>query len=165
MTKKSFLCKEQIVESQYNVIREIAINVLRTNNDLHLLNDLVQEVCLILLTQRNESITTIYEQGHFKFYVARIITNQVLSSTSPFHKRYRQKILDLPIIEEEYNPLADKIWVDIHHFLTRKERDLVNLRYVYKLKIKEIAKIKGVSTRQIYKSLSRVKKYLRKKYK
>ena len=92
MTKKYFSCKEQIVNDQYGVIREIAINVLRTNNDLHFLDDLVQEICIILLTQENESIMTIYEQGDFKFYVARIITNQVLSSSSPFHKKYRQRI-------------------------------------------------------------------------
>jgi|MDTC01.2.fsa_nt_gb RNA polymerase sigma factor (sigma-70 family) len=165
MTKKYFSCKEQIINDQYGVIREIAINVLRTNNDLHFLDDLVQEVCLILLTQENESIMTIYEQGDFKFYVARIITNQVLSSTSPFHKKYRKKILNLPIIDEEYNALADRIWVDIHHLLTKKQRNLVNLRFVYKLKVKEIAKINGISTRQVYKSLDKIKKYLKKKYK
>lgn len=165
MTKKYFSCKEQIVNDQYDVIREIAINVLRTNNDLHFLDDLVQEICVILLTQENESIMTIYEQGHFKFYVARIITNQVLSSSSPFHKKYRQKIFDLPIIDEEYNPLADKIWVDLHHLLTKKEKDLVNLRFVYKLKVREIAQIKGVSTRLVYKRLDKIKKYLQKKYK
>ena len=157
MTKKYFSCKEQIVNDQYDVIREIAINVLRTNNDLHFLDDLVQEICVILLTQENESIMTIYEQGHFKFYVARIITNQVLSSSSPFHKKYRQKILDLPIIDEEYNPLADIIWVDIHHLLTKKQRELVNLRFVYKLKVREIAQIKGVSTRLVYKRLDKIK--------
>ena len=164
MTKKYFSCKEQIVNNQYGVIREIAINVLRTNNDLHFLDDLVQEICIILLTQENESIMTIYEQGDFKFYVARIITNQVLSSSSPFHKKYRQRILNLPIIDEEYNPLADKIWVDIHHLLTKRERNLVNLRFVYKLKVREIADIRGVSTRQVYKSLDKIKKYLKKKY-
>ena len=165
MTKKYFSCKEQIVNDQYGVIREIAINVLRTNNDLHFLDDLVQEICVILLTQENESIMTIYEQGDFKFYVARIITNQVLSSSSPFHRKYRQKILDLPIIDEEYNPLADKIWVDLHHLLTKKEKELVNLRFVYKLKVREIAQIKGVSTRLVYKRLDKIKKYLQKKYK
>ena len=165
MTKKYFSCKEQIVNDQYGVIREIAINVLRTNNDLHFLDDLVQEICVILLTQENESIMTIYEQGDFKFYVARIITNQVLSSSSPFHRKYRQKILDLPIIDEEYNPLADKIWVDLHHLLTKKEKELVNLRFVYKLKVREIAQIKGGSTRLVYKRLDKIKKYLQKKYK
>ena len=165
MTKKYFSCKEQIVNDQYGVIREIAINVLRTNNDLHFLDDLVQEICIILLTQENESIMTIYEQGDFKFYVARIITNQVLSSSSPFHKKYRQRILNLPIIDEEYNPLADKIWVDIHHLLTKRERDLVNLRFVYNLKVSEIASIRGVSSRQIYKSLQKINKYLKNKHK
>lgn len=165
MKKKYSFSKNEIIQSQYYAIKEIASNVLRTNNDLHFLNDLTQEVCLILLTQEDESIITIYENGHFKFYVSRIITNQVLSSSSPFHKKYRQKILNLPIIEEDYNPLADQVWLDIKYHLTKKERDLVNLRFVCNLKVSEIATIKGVSNRQIYKSLEKINKYLKNKYK
>ena len=165
MTKKYFLSKNEILEKEYNSIKEICTNVLRTNTDLHLLDDLTQEVCLILLSQENESIQTIYEQGYFKFYVARIITNQVLSNTSPFHKKYRQRIPFIDIDDTEYNMLADKIWIDIHHLLTKKERDIVELRFLYNLKVSVIAKIKGVSTRQIYKHLEKIRKYLKKKYK
>jgi len=165
MKKKYSFSKNEIIQSQYSAIKEIASNVLRTNNDLHFLNDLTQEVCLILLTQEYESIITIYENGHFKFYVSRIITNQVLSSSSPFHKKYRQKILNLPIIEDDYNPLADQVWLEINDYLTKKERDLVNLRFVCNLKVSEIATIKGVSNRQIYKSLEKINKYLKNKYK
>tara|TARA_R110000782_G_scaffold110184_2_gene199351 strand:+ start:84 stop:581 length:498 start_codon:yes stop_codon:yes gene_type:complete len=165
MKKKYSLSKNDIIQSQYSVIKEIAANILRANNDLHFLNDLTQEVCLILLTQKDEFIITIYNNGHFKFYVSRIITNQVLSFNSPFHKQYRQKILTLPIIEDEYNPLADQVWVNIKHLLTKKERDLVNLRFVYNLKVSEIASIRGVSNRQIYKSLQKINKYLKNKHK
>tara|TARA_B100001093_G_C26594876_1_gene913213 strand:- start:203 stop:700 length:498 start_codon:yes stop_codon:yes gene_type:complete len=165
MTKKYFLSKNEIVEKEYNSIVEICTNVLRSNKDLHFRDDLVQEVCLILLTQNNESIQTIYEQGHFKFYIARIITNQVFSSTSPFHKKYRQQIPFVDIDEQEYNPLADKIWIDIHHLLTKKEREIIELRYVYNFKVSEIANIKMVSTRQVYKYLQRIVGYLKKKYK
>ena len=78
MTKKYFLSKNEIIEKEYNSIREICTNVLRSNKNLYLVDDLVQEVCLILLTQNDESIQTIHERGHFKFYIARIITNLVL---------------------------------------------------------------------------------------
>lgn len=162
MTKKYFLSKNEILEKEYNSIKEICTNVLRTNNDLYLLNDLVQEVCLILLTQEDESIQTIYERGYFKFYVARIITNQVFSNTSPFHKKYRQRIPYIDIDDIEYNILADKIWDDTNHLLTKKERDIVQLRFVYNLRVTDIAKIKGVSTRQIYKYIERIKKHLKK---
>ena len=166
MTKKYFLSKNEIVEKEYNSIREICTNVLRSNKDLNLLDDLVQEVCLIILTQSDESVQTIHERGHFKFYIARIITNQVFSSTSPFHKKYRQQIPFIDIDDtEEYNPLADKVWIDIHHLLTKKEREIIELRYVYSLKVTEIAKIKKVSTRQVYKYLQRITGNLKKRYK
>ena len=165
MTKKYFLSKNEIISKEYNSIKEICINVLRTNNNLHLLDDLVQEVCLILLNQSDESIQTIYERGHFKFYIARIITNQVFSSTSPFHKKYRSQIPFVEINDEEYDDTADMIWADIHHLLTKKEREIIELRYVFGFKVIEIAKIKKVSSRQIYKYLQRITGYLRKKYK
>tara|TARA_Y100000401_G_scaffold110684_1_gene108130 strand:+ start:1260 stop:1757 length:498 start_codon:yes stop_codon:yes gene_type:complete len=165
MTKKYFLSKNEIIEKEYNSIREICTNVLRSNKNLYLVDDLVQEVCLILLTQSNESIQTIHERGHFKFYIARIITNQVFSSTSPFHKKYRQQIPFIDLDDTEYNPLADKIWVDIHHLLTKKEKRIIELRYVYNLKVVEIAKTMNVSTRQIYKYIKGITGYLKKKYK
>jgi hypothetical protein len=59
MTKKYFLSKNEIIEKEYNSIREICTNVLRSNKDLNLLDDLVQEVCLIILNQSDESVQTI----------------------------------------------------------------------------------------------------------
>jgi len=165
MTKKSFLSKHEIINQEFNSIREIVSNVLRSNNDLQFVDDLTQEVCLILLSQEKESIMTIYEQGYFKFYVARIVTNQVLSNTSPFHKKYRQRVPEIDLTTEDYNPLADRVWVDIHHLLTKKERDIVYLRYMYGLKPSQISEAKGISTRQVYKHLQRIRGYLKKKYK
>ena len=165
MTKKSFLSKNEILEQEFNSIREIVANVLRSNNDSQFVDDLTQGVCLILLSQEDESIMTIYEQGYFKFYVARIVTNQALSNTSPFYKKYKHRIPDIDLTTEDYNPLMDKIWVDIHHLLTKKERDIVYLRYVYNLKPTEISSIKGISTRQVYKYLERIRGFLKKKYK
>lgn len=162
MTKKYFSSKEELIGSEYNNIKDIAFNILRSNNDLHFLDDLVQEVCLILLTQHKESILTIHEQGYFNFYVARIVANQVLSSTSPFHKKYRVKLPKIDLTEEDYNPLADKIWSDVRHLLTKKQRAIVNLRYVYCLRVVEIASIIGVSSRKLYKDLEKINKILKK---
>ena len=165
MTKKYFSSKQELIGSEYNNIRDIAFNILKTNNELHFIDDLVQEVCIILLEQNKESIMTIYEQGHFNFYVARVIANQVLSSTSPFHKKYRLKLPKIDLTEEEYNPLADKIWLDAKHLLTKKQKAIINLKYVYCLKVTEIASIIGVSTRKIYKDLQVINKILKKNIK
>ena len=162
MTKRYFSSKEELIGSEYNNIKDIAFNILRSNNDLHFLDDLVQEVCLILLTQHKESILTIHEQGYFNFYVARIVANQVLSSTSPFHKKYRVKLPKIDLTKEDYNPLADKIWLDVRHLLTKKQRAIVNLRYVYCLRVVEIASIIGVSSRKLYKDLEKINKILKK---
>tara|TARA_R100000329_G_scaffold87160_1_gene73406 strand:- start:2923 stop:3423 length:501 start_codon:yes stop_codon:yes gene_type:complete len=162
MTKKYFSSKESLIASEYNNIKDIAFNILKSNNDLHFLDDLVQDVCVILLTQNKESIMTIHEQGHFNFYVARIIANQVLSSTSPFHKRYRLKLPKVDLSEEDYNNKIDKLWDDVNHLLSNKQRLIVNLRYVYCLKPENIGTILSVSKRQIYKDLKKIHNILEK---
>ena len=164
MTKKYSLSKNEILSQEYGTIRNICANVLRSNNDLHLLDDLIQEVCLILLKQDNESIQTIYEQGYFSYYVARVITNQVLSSTSPFHKKYRLRTPYFDSEQEEYNPLTDEIWLNKYKYLTKKQRKIVNLRFVYGLKVTEIAAMQCVTPRQIYKDLDRINKILKKNF-
>ena len=162
MTKKYFSSKESLIASEYNNIKDIAFNILKSNNDLHFLDDLVQDVCVILLTQNKESIMTIHEQGHFNFYVARIIANQVLSSTSPFHKKYRLKLPKVDLSEEDYNNKIDKLWDDVNHLLSNKQRLIVNLRYVYCLKPENIGTILSVSKRQIYKDLKKIHNILEK---
>tara|TARA_R100000655_G_scaffold110035_1_gene167116 strand:- start:229 stop:729 length:501 start_codon:yes stop_codon:yes gene_type:complete len=162
MIKKYFSSKESLIASEYDNIKDIAFNILRSNNDLHFLDDLVQDVCVILLTQNKESIMTIHEQGHFNFYVARILANQVLSSTSPFHKKYRLKLPKIDLTEEDYNNTADKFWYDVHHLLSDKHRLIVNLRYVYCLKAEQIGTILAVSKRQIYKDLKKIHNILEK---
>jgi len=162
MTKKYFSSKQELIGSEYDNIKDIAFNILRSNNDLHFLDDLVQEVCLILLSQSKESILTIHEQGHFNFYVARIVANQVLSSTSPFHKKYRLKLPKIDLTEEDYNDRADKFWHDVNHLLSNKHRLIVNFRYVYCLKAEQIGSIFAVSKRQIYKDLKKIHSILEK---
>jgi DNA-directed RNA polymerase specialized sigma24 family protein len=156
MTKRYFSSKEELIGSEYDNIKDIAFNILKSNNDLHFLDDLVQDICVILLTQNKESIMTIHEQGHFNFYVARVVANQVLSSTSPFHKKYRLKLPKIDLTEEDYNDLADKFWSDVNHLLSNKQRLMINLRYVYCLKVEQIGSIFAVSKRQIYKDLNKI---------
>lgn len=52
------------------------------------LQDLAQEIYLILLDKDEDLISSMYERGEMNYYISAIITNQVLSSTSPYRTKY-----------------------------------------------------------------------------
>lgn len=51
-------------------------------------NDLAQDVLIELLDQ--EKIVSLYQRNQLKFYIMRIIRNNLQSSTSRFYYRYRR---------------------------------------------------------------------------
>lgn len=163
MTKKYSLYKNEIITLEQPVIRQICESVAGRNQDFHLVNDLIQEVNIILLTQSDETIQSLYETNSFRYYVARITTNQVLSNTSPFHKKYRDRGLKDAPVYQDYDTKADELWQEALNINNKFIKDVLMLRYEYDLKIREIAKIKDVSERYIYKTLAKTQIKLKKK--
>ena len=51
-------------------------------------NDLVQDVLIELLDQ--EKIVSLYQRNQLKYYIMRIVRNNLQSSTSRFYYRYRR---------------------------------------------------------------------------
>ena len=50
------------------------------------LPDLIQDIYLSLLEDKN--IVEIYEEGHANYYIARIVSNNIMSSTSRYYRKY-----------------------------------------------------------------------------
>ena len=154
MMKKTYsLSKNEIISNQYGLVKEICSCVLVRNNETHLIDDLTQEICLILLSQDDITIQSLHETNQLRYFIARIITNQVLSTTSPFHKKYRLQKLKTPIIYDDYNPLADVMWREALIL----DDNIIVLRFEYGLKIREIAKINGITPRYVH---YQINKYL-----
>jgi len=164
MTKKYSLSKNEIIVEEMSTIREVCANILSANMDLHLIDDLVQDVTLILLSQNEITIQSLHETNQFCFYVARIVTNQVLSTTSPFHKTYRLRLPKNGLKQDDYEPLADEIWVKAMNLPDDRAKSIVHLRYEYGLKIHEIAKIHKISTRYVHGIIASVHSYLEKNH-
>ena len=51
-------------------------------------SDLVQDILIELLDQ--EKITSLYQKGQLKYFIMRIIRNNIQSNTSRFFYRYRR---------------------------------------------------------------------------
>lgn len=154
MEKKYSLSKNQIIAQEQGTIRDICASVLGNNKDLHLLDDLCQDVNVILLTQLEETIQSLYETYQLRYFVARVVTNQVLSTSSPFHKTYRLKTPLKSFIEDDYDKRADEFWAKVPKLDSELAQDLIYLRFDYALKMDEIAIIQGVSTRYVYKVIA-----------
>lgn len=154
MMKKTYsLSKNEIISNQYGLIKEICSCVLVRNNETHLISDLTQEICLILLSQDDITIQSLHETNQLRYFIARIVTNQVLSTTSPFHRKYRLQKFKTPIIYDDYNPLADVMWREALIL----DDNIIVLRFEYGLKIREIAKINGITPRYVH---YQINKYL-----
>lgn len=84
----------------------------------HLREDLKQEVILIICELPIEKIHQLYNDKVLEFYTVRVILNLIKSSTSQFHKKYRQ-------FKKEYaeSYVPDKNFKNGHE-LTKKEKDL-----------------------------------------
>ena len=159
MTQKKYsLSKNEIIAQEQVTIRDICISVLANNKDLHLIDDLVQDINLILLSQMEEIIQSLYETNQLRYFVARIVTNQVLSTSSPFHNTYRLREPKDSLISYDYDKLPDELWEN----LLKIDDNIPYLRFEYGLKIKEIATINGVSTRYVYKKLAQHLKNIKK---
>ena len=84
MTKNEIiekLAKERLVETAVT-------NIAKTNSDT--LKDLSQEIYLDLLSKDEEKIVNLYETNQIRFFVVRMVTNNLFSKNSPFYQVFRK---------------------------------------------------------------------------
>ena len=78
MTKNEIigrLAKERIVET-------IVSNIAKSSDDL--LNDLIQEIYLDLLSKDEDKIVKLYETNQIRYFITRIVINNLHSKNSPY---------------------------------------------------------------------------------
>lgn len=75
-----------IVENLISTMRASA------GEDRDNLKDLSQDIYLDLLGKPEDLLLSLWDSGEYKFYIARMITNNICSSTSSYDKTYRRKI-------------------------------------------------------------------------
>lgn len=76
------IARQRIVE---NIVNRVTSSG-DTAQDPVSLADLVQDIYLSLL--EDEKIVDIYQEGHANFYIARIVTNNICSSSSRYYRNY-----------------------------------------------------------------------------
>lgn len=75
--------------SKDNLVRNIIMRITKngkTAKDPSTLDDLEQDIYLSLL--QDEKFPKIVEEGHANFYIARIVCNNIMSSSSRYYRAY-----------------------------------------------------------------------------
>lgn len=78
---------KKIYEAAYEYIEEIIKNIAPADPDNE---DLIQDVALVVLEKPPEFISELYDKGQLKYYIARVIMNNLFSASSPYYCKYKK---------------------------------------------------------------------------
>lgn len=97
---------------KYNIIDEISKNKLveeivynigvRGDEDL---KDLAQDIYINLLEKEDSLIETLYNTNQLKFYIIRMVVNNIHSKNSPYYTKYKKDKINKVNIEELYDKI------------------------------------------------------------
>ena len=77
---------KKIYETAYEYIEEIIKNIAPADPDNE---DLIQDVALVVLEKPPEFISELYYKNQLKYYIARVIMNNLFSASSPYYFKYK----------------------------------------------------------------------------
>lgn len=77
----------KIYEAAYEYIQEIVNNICPNDPDK---NDLIQDIALLVIEKPPELISNLYNKKQLRFYIAKIIKNNIFSSTSRYYYTYKK---------------------------------------------------------------------------
>ena len=78
---------KNIYETAYEYIEEIVKNIAQVDPDKY---DLIQDVALIILEKSPDFISELYDKKQLKYYIARVIMNNLFSTSSPYYCKYKK---------------------------------------------------------------------------
>lgn len=99
---------------QEDLIRLITINVPE-----NLIEDATQEIVFIILEYDRDKIKTLWKNNELKWFIIRIITNQLKSATSPFFKNYIKPYRYNVEFEEKHE---DSYQIDLDNIIDEEKR-------------------------------------------
>lgn len=85
------MTKQEIIQelATNNTIHEIVNNITKSPLEEDEL-DFIQDLYINLLEKEDKVIEDLYNKKQLKFYITRIVLNNIRSVTSPFYYKYRR---------------------------------------------------------------------------
>jgi len=162
----------EALASEYSNIYDIALKITK-GADIDA-QDLTQECYVIMLEYDVEKMQKIYDNGHLKFWIARVMLNQYLRASSPFKKKHHTYLKDDNAVvgnlqhDNSEDVIADKIEFekkltqvhsimnDLHFY----DKTLFRVYHETNHSIRSLSEVTGISTTSIFNTLKNVKMYL-----
>lgn len=89
--------------SKNKLVEEIVYNIGdRGDEDL---KDLVQDIYINLLEKEDSLIETLYSTNQLKFYIVKMVVNNIHSKNSPYYTKYKKDKNNKVKIEELYDKI------------------------------------------------------------
>lgn len=89
--------------SKDKVVEEIVYNIGdRGDEDL---KDLIQDIYINLLEKEDSLIETLYNTNQLKFYIVKMVVNNIHSKNSPYYTKYKKDKINKVKIEELYDKI------------------------------------------------------------
>lgn len=140
---------EAIFRQHADMIYRVALHNLKNSADAE---DILQEVCLVLMTKSPPE-----NEEHLKRWLVRVTVNKCRDLSRSFWRRKRESIDDYEHLE------ADKPRSIIEEIgeLPEKYRNIIYLYYYEEYTVSEIAQILGMNINTVKSGLQRARKQLR----
>ena len=89
--------------SKQKLVEEVVYNIGdRGDEDL---KDLIQDIYINLLEKEDNLIETLYNTNQLKFYIIRMVVNNIHSKNSPYYTKYKKDKINKANIEELYDKI------------------------------------------------------------
>lgn len=89
--------------SKDKLVEEIVYNI--GSKDDEDLKDLVQDIYINLLEKEDNLIETLYSTNQLKFYIVKMVVNNIHSKNSPYYTKYKKDKINKVKIEELYDKI------------------------------------------------------------
>lgn len=89
--------------SKDKLVEEIVYNIgSKGDEDL---KDLIQDIYINLLEKEDNLIETLYNTNQLKYYIIRMVVNNIHSKNSPYYTKYKKDKINKVNIEELYDKI------------------------------------------------------------
>lgn len=96
------MTKNEIITeiAEQHMIEDIIRNVDKSVIPKQSLKDLAQDIYLDLLTKPESKIIQLYEKKQLRYFISRMVTNNLHSNTSPYYRTYKRTSQINPLTED-----------------------------------------------------------------
>ena len=89
--------------SKQKIVEEIVYNIGDKGDED--LKDLIQDIYINLLEKEDELIETLYNTNQLKYFIIRMVVNNIHSKNSPYYTKYKKDKINKVKIEELYDKI------------------------------------------------------------